>query len=105
MRSELRLVVAVAVITLGGLGAIVVSCTDGTTPDCTGDAAASCGPLPGSIEAGGSAEGGEGGSTEAGGNGTEAGGNQGMDSSMTQDTGSTMDMDAGTDGDALLGDI
>jgi hypothetical protein len=104
MRSELRLVVASAVITLGALAAVAVSCTDGATPDCTGDAAASCGPLPGSIEA--SAEGatGEGGTTEGGG-GTD-GSMQTVDAGSGTDTG-TMDMDASDDdADAgLLGDI
>jgi hypothetical protein len=104
MRSEVRLVVASAVITLGALAAVAVSCTDGATPDCTGDAAASCGPLPGSIEASAEGASGEGGSTTEGGGGTD-GSMQTVDAGSGTDTG-TMDMDAGDDADGgLLGDI
>jgi hypothetical protein len=44
--ANIRVILASLAIGFACVGALVASCTDGTTPDCTGDAAASCGPYP-----------------------------------------------------------
>ncbi len=96
LRISPRLIVSVAVLAIAGFGMAAAGtfsagCTDGATPDCTGDASASCGLLPnegGTIDEGGNVE---------GGNTTDAG----TDADTNMDTG-VVDMDAQTDdsGDA-----
>ncbi len=98
MRGELRVIVSVVVLGLAGLGffagALSAGCTDGATPDCTGDAAGSCGVLPN--EGGGDNDGGN---TSEGGNTTDA---SDMDVDMGNDA--FVDMDAQTDDSGDAGD-
>lgn len=76
--AELRIIASVVVIALAGFGIFAstmnAGCTDGATPDCTGDASASCGLLASASDDGGN---GEGGNTDAtgtdAGNGTDTG--------------------------------
>jgi hypothetical protein len=92
---ELRIIASVAVLALaaGGIFASSMStgCTDGATPDCTGDASGSCGLLPneaGADDDAGNAEGGNTtdsgtdtgtGDTDTGAGDTDAQGNDGGD--------------------------
>jgi hypothetical protein len=90
--TPMRVIVSVAILVLAGGGMVVSStmnagCTDGATPDCTGDASGSCGLLPN-----------EGGDDDSG-NATDSGAVDGgtVDGTMDMDTGS-VDTDSGDDG-------
>jgi hypothetical protein len=95
--GELRVVIATASVCLGCVCAFAISCTDGATPDCTGDAAASCGQLPN--EASSTSETG---TPEGGGGGTDSGQNQ-TDSSPIDMDSSTPDDSSDDSGDGGLG--
>ena len=93
--AQLGIMVSAVVLGLAGFSVLAASCTDGATPDCTGDAAATCGLMP---NEGGSSD--DGSTADDGGNGTDA---QGTDANQSDDTGSTTDAqtdDGGDSGDA-----
>ena len=88
VRGDVRLIVSAFVLALAGVGMVAGSafsagCSDGATPDCTGDASASCGLLP---NEGGAVD--DGGKSQDGADGTDAG--------TDTDTGA-VDMDVQTD--------
>jgi hypothetical protein len=82
------LVVVLGLVGLGTFGSLSSGCTDGATPDCTGDAAASCGVLP---NEGGTDDG----STDDG-----STGDSGSDATQSPDTGAALTDDGGDAGDA-----
>jgi hypothetical protein len=89
--GRVRAIASVVVLALAGAGMVASStmnagCTDGATPDCTGDASASCGLLPNEGGVDDDASSVDGGSIDGG-----------IDANMGTDTG-TVDTDSGDDG-------
>jgi len=87
----IRAMTTIVVLALAGAGMVASStmnagCSDGATPDCTGDASASCGVLPNEGGTDDDASNVDGGTTDSG-----------IDANMGTDTG-TVDTDSGDDG-------